>query len=74
VADSGYLPAWLNDNRHALFIATDKLNLLDTETRQVTELLSVAPRLLQFIAVSKDNRFINLSVNTTEADIWLATF
>jgi Tol biopolymer transport system component len=73
LTNSGYYPIWLNDNRHALFIATDKLNLLDTQTRQITEVLSVAPRLLQFISVSPDNRFISLSVNTTEADIWMAT-
>ncbi|MBI1761521.1 MAG: serine/threonine-protein kinase [Acidobacteria bacterium] len=72
LADAGYLPIWLNDNRHALFIATDKLNLLDTQTRQIIEVLSVAPRLLKFISVSKDNRFISLSVDTSEADIWLA--
>ena len=73
LTNAGYLPLWLKDNRHAVFIATDKLCLLDTQTRQVTELLSVAPRLLQSISVAADNRFISLSVNTTEADIWLAT-
>jgi Tol biopolymer transport system component/serine/threonine protein kinase len=70
---SGVFPIWLNDNRHALFITTDKLNLLDTQTRQITEILSVAPRLLKFISVSQANRFISLSVDTTESDIWLAT-
>jgi serine/threonine protein kinase/Tol biopolymer transport system component len=73
LTDSGHLPLWLNDSRHALFIATDKLILVDTHTRQITEVLSVAPRLLQFISVSRDNHFISLSVNTTESDIWMAT-
>jgi eukaryotic-like serine/threonine-protein kinase len=73
LANFGILPAWLNDNRHALFIASDKLHLLDTQTRQVTELFSVAPRQLQFLSVAPDNRSLVLSVNTTEADIWLAT-
>lgn len=71
LTNSGYLPTWLNDNRQALFIAADELNLLDTATRQVPQILSVAPRLLQFISVAADSRFIVLSVNTTEADIWL---
>ncbi len=52
----------------------DKLNLLDTQTRQVTELFSVAPRQLQFLSVAPDNRSLVLSVNTTEADIWLFSF
>lgn len=73
LTNAGYLPTWLKDNRHAVLIAKDKLQLLDTQTRAITELLSVAPRQLQYISVSPDNRFISLSVNTTEADIWLAT-
>lgn len=51
----------------------DKLNLLDTQTRQVTELFSVAPRQLQFLSVAPDNQSVILSVHTTEADIWVAT-
>jgi Tol biopolymer transport system component len=72
LTDSGSMPAWLNDGRHALFYVNDKLNLLDTQTRQVTQVLSVAPGKLEGTVVAKDNRFLTLSVNTTESDIWLA--
>jgi Tol biopolymer transport system component len=71
LTNSGTLPIWLNDGRHALYSEGDKLKLLDTRTRQSTELLSFTHRLLESIAVSQDNRAISLSVNTTESDIWL---
>jgi eukaryotic-like serine/threonine-protein kinase len=73
LTDSGFVPTWLNDARHALFCNKDRMYLLDTETRQVTEVLSVAPGQLESISVSRDNRFVSLSVSTTESDIWLAS-
>jgi eukaryotic-like serine/threonine-protein kinase len=73
LTEAGYWPHWLNDRRHVLFTEADKLKLLDTETRQVSELLSTAPWQLECISVSKDNRSISLSVSTTESDIWLAS-
>jgi Tol biopolymer transport system component len=65
-------PVWLNDNRRLLFFSQDRLYLLDTQTGQTQELLSVAPNRFQSLGVSRDNHVIYFSLQTTEADVWMA--
>ena len=73
LSDFGDRPVWLNDNRRVLFFSQDKLLLLDSQTRKVREILSVAPNRFQSLGLSKDGRVIYFSLQTTEADIWLAS-
>ncbi len=74
LTDFGERPSWLRDSRRLLFIHQDKLYLVDGQTKRVEELLSVAPHGLQSITLSRDNRQLFLSLSTTEADVWLASF
>jgi Tol biopolymer transport system component len=73
LTDFGERPVWLNDNQRLLFIYQDKLYLLDSRTRKTQEILSVAPNRFQSLGVSRDSRVIYFSLQTTEADIWLAS-
>jgi Tol biopolymer transport system component len=72
LTDFGERPVWLNDNQRLLFISQDKLYLLDSRTRKTQEILSVAPNRFQSLGISRDSRVIYFSLQTTEADIWLA--
>jgi Tol biopolymer transport system component len=74
LADFGVRPLWLADSRRLLFYDKDKIYLLDSQTKRIKEIMSVAPNRIQSIAVSKDNRTIYYSLQRTEADIWLGTF
>jgi len=72
LTDFGAHPVWLNDNQRLLFFAQDKLYLLDSRTRKAQELLTVAPNRFQSLNISRDSRVVYFSLQTTEADIWLA--
>ncbi|MEK6321468.1 MAG: hypothetical protein AABN33_07275 [Acidobacteriota bacterium] len=74
LTDFGLLPVWLSDSRRLLFRSFGKLYLVDSQSKTIHEVLSVAPH--DFggrFALSRDNRLIYFSLVTTEADIWLMT-
>ncbi len=73
LTDFGERPVWLNDNQRLLFFSQDKLYLLDSQTRRTQEIWSVAPNRFQSLGISRDSRVIYFSLQTTEADIWLAS-
>ena len=80
LTDFGRGPVWLQDNRRLLFAGDDKIYLLDTLSKKVTQVLSVAPHSLGYevdpsigFAVSRDDRTLYYSRCSIEADIWLAT-
>ncbi|MBX7171622.1 MAG: protein kinase [Pyrinomonadaceae bacterium] len=72
MTDYGETPVWLNDNRRLIFYENDKVYVLDTVTKKVKEILSVAPNNLQNVAISPDNRSIYFAIRKSESDIWLA--
>jgi Tol biopolymer transport system component len=74
LTEYGEMPVWLKDNRRLLFFKQDKLYLLDSQTRKTQELMTVAPHRFQSLGISRDGRAIYFSLQTTEADIWLASF
>ncbi len=65
--------AWLRDSRRLVFAAGGKLKLIDSQSRGITEILSVAPYRISTVSVSADNRTIYLTVNYEEGDIWVAS-
>jgi Tol biopolymer transport system component/serine/threonine protein kinase len=68
-------PVWLSDSRRLLFLHQGKLRLIDSPSKKVRELLSVAPN--EFgngVTLSRDDRHLYFSLVTTEADIWLMNF
>ena len=72
--DHGEYPVWLSDSRRLLFSSAGRVYLLDTATKQVRELLSVAGETLSAPSVSRDDRWIYFQRGTSESDIWMATF
>ena len=72
--DYGQYPLWLRDNRRLLFANQEKAFLLDSSTRNVKEVLSMAPNaVVPRFRLSHDDRVIYFSLGVTEADVWLAT-
>ena len=68
-------PVWLSDSRRMLFQDRGRLYLLDSRSKKIREVLSVAPN--EFgngVTISRDDRQIYFSLVTTEADIWLMNF
>jgi tricorn protease-like protein len=73
ITEFGDRPAWFADSRRLLFMDGQKIYELDTVTKRVKEVYSVAPHRLQSVVLSSDNRSIGVSVAINEADIWLAS-
>jgi eukaryotic-like serine/threonine-protein kinase len=72
LTDFGGLPIWLSDGRRLLFMNQGKLYLIDSQSKKVRELLSVAPNEFGIgFTLSRNDRQLYFSVVTTEADIWL---
>ena len=72
LTDFGVCPVWLNDSRRLIFLNNDKLYVSDSQTKKTKEIMSVTPHHLQSLTISNDNRSIFYSLQSTEADIWLA--
>ena len=69
LTEHGNNPTWLKDNRRLLFSMRGKLQLLDTQSRKITE---ASPEgLAGAVSLSPDNRAIYLSRAHNEADVWL---
>jgi len=71
----GLWPVWLSNSRRMLFQdLRSRLYLLNSRSKKVREILSVAPHELgNGVTVSRYDRLIYLSLITTEVDIWLMT-
>ena len=61
------------NSRRLLFFNEDKIYLVDSQSKRVHEVFSIAPRHFRGFTASRDDRLIYLSIETTEADIWLIT-
>jgi Tol biopolymer transport system component len=74
LTDFGSQPVWLSDSRRLLFRRQDKLYLIDSQSKKIRELLSVAPHESGVgVTLPHDDRLIYFSLLTTEADIWMMT-
>jgi Tol biopolymer transport system component len=74
LTDFGSVPVWLSDSRRLLFQQHDKLYLIDSQSKKIHEVLSVAPHeFARGVTLPRDDRMIYFSLLTTEADIWLMT-
>ena len=72
LSDFGRDPVWLSDSRRLLFRHEGKLYLIDSQSKKIRELLSVAPNEFGIgVTLSRDDRRMYFSLVTTEADIWL---
>jgi Tol biopolymer transport system component len=76
VVDFGLYPIWLKDGRRLLFCFKEKLYVVDTETRKVTEIMRGAlsartGEMLGAASISPDQRTLYFSQGTIEADVWM---
>jgi Tol biopolymer transport system component len=63
---------WLSDGRRLLFADSAKLYLVDSRSKRVHEVLSVAPNEVFGAGVpSRDDRWIYFTLLASEADVWL---
>jgi Tol biopolymer transport system component/DNA-binding winged helix-turn-helix (wHTH) protein len=68
----GITPHWLGDSRRLIFgDGEGNLYLLDTLSKKVHQIYSLAPQLIDGFSISKDSRSIYFNYFTEEADIWL---
>ena len=71
LTERGAYPNWLRDGRRLTFMSENKLYLLDVETGETSELLSVEPNsLASVIDISPGDDWIYFSMIATEADVW----
>jgi Tol biopolymer transport system component/DNA-binding winged helix-turn-helix (wHTH) protein len=74
LTDFGWEHHWLNDSRRLIFTTgkDGQIYLVDSRSRKVHEILSVAPNLIApSAAISPDNHWIYFSMIVHESDIWL---
>ncbi|MGI8783790.1 MAG: protein kinase domain-containing protein [Acidobacteriota bacterium] len=76
VSDDGIAPVWLNDNRRLLFVQQGKLLLVDRQSKQTREVISLPPHVVggsggSTVGLSRDNRTIYFSLTETDSDVWL---
>jgi hypothetical protein len=57
------MPEWLSDSRR-LLVATlqGQLYLIDSQSKKLQQILSVAPRVIRSLSVSKDDRLIYFDI------------
>jgi Tol biopolymer transport system component len=69
----GARPVWLSDNRRLLFIDYGKLYLVDSRSKRVREVFSLAPQAIGRCSLSRDDRLIYFDIFESGADVWLMT-
>ena len=70
--DRALLPQWVGSEIQWRIRADSSLMLLDLATKTPREILSTAPDVIRYIAVSRDGRHIFIARGAEEADIWMA--
>jgi Tol biopolymer transport system component len=71
IGPSGHHPFWFSDSRRLLYIDNGCIYSIDSETKKIRELVSLAPQEVRSVSLSKDNRRIFYTLKRTEADVWL---
>lgn len=73
LTEFGMDPIWLSDSARLLFNHQGRIYLVDSGTRKVQEVLSIAPYEIarRGFAISRDDQRIYFSLATTEADLWM---
>jgi Tol biopolymer transport system component len=71
LAPVGDWPHWLPDNRRLIFHHQGKVYLIDSQSKRMHEVLSVAPHEVSWqFGFSRDGRQIVFILDATEADVW----
>jgi serine/threonine protein kinase len=64
-------PLWLPNSRQIVFTSHGKIFILDTETKNVRELFSIANEDIDSVNVSFDGKLLYFTVASSESNIWL---
>lgn len=68
----GDWPHWLPDSRRLIFHHQGKAYLIDSETKKMHQVLSVAPHAVSWqFGFARDGRLLVFTLDATEADVWL---
>jgi len=73
MSDEFYRPVWLADSRHLIGYVDSKMQVLDTQTKQMREILSLLPQFISSPNVTPDNSRVVFSTGTIESDILMLT-
>jgi len=77
ITDFGFEPTWLKDGRRLLFTSRippgAEIYLVDSLSRKIHPVLSLAPNGVLVAEISADNRWIYFSLLVREADVWLVS-
>jgi Tol biopolymer transport system component/serine/threonine protein kinase len=74
LADTWLADTWLPDSRRLLcYGASGEILLVDVQTREAREVLSVFPDTLNWMALSHDGQWLYFTRQSEEADIWMLT-
>ncbi len=72
LTEYGAHPLWLGDNRRLLFHDRGKILLVDRRSDEVSEVYSSGPdEMSEYFSVSRDNRWIYVTVKTTDSQLWV---
>ncbi len=72
LTDFGEWPIWLKDGRSILFFSDGKIFSVDLQSKKPRELVFPQPQhIVGAFGVSPDEKFLYLTIDTTQADIWL---
>jgi Tol biopolymer transport system component/serine/threonine protein kinase len=72
LTEYGVHPLWLADSRRLLFRNRGKILLVDRRSGDVSEVYSPDPdEMSEYFSVSRDNRWIYVTVKTTDSELWL---
>ncbi len=72
LTDFGEWPIWLKDGRSILFFSDGKIFSVDLLSKKPQEIVFTEPlQITGAFAVSPDEKFLYLTIDTTQADIWL---
>ena len=74
LSDVGGAPRWIADTDKLLMTTGQAIVLIDSQTLQQREVLSVKPHRVGAVVPTPDGRTIYFTMVTSEADIWLLTF
>ncbi|MEP6925311.1 MAG: protein kinase [Pyrinomonadaceae bacterium] len=71
LSDAKRFAIWLADSRRILFAHNGKAFIVDTVTKKTRELLSRPPYDLRGVGISRDNKLLYYTLQTSESDIWM---
>ena len=71
LSDAKRFATWLADSRRIIFADNDKAFIVDTVTKKTRELFSHPSYNIRGIGLSRDNRTLYYTLQTSESDIWM---